>query len=269
MPMMPNWLKRLKAPLRSKPRAAVRRSESIGSVNEAGLTFHYQLKRSSARRTLALQVRETADIVVQAPQQTPLSTVEGFVLQHLPWLRERLKAVAQQHSPWDNGMTLPWLGQSLTLDWHENGPIVPRMDGNRLQLAGPWVEVPGRVQDWYFDQAVKLLPARLKVHAARMGVVAPPLRVSAARTRWGSLSAQGRMGLNGRLVMLSEDLIDYVICHELAHLRQHNHSPAFWREVEALYPDYRLARIRLRREGRAAMALAFEAVGEGRGVPDP
>ena len=262
-------MKRLKRSLRTVQRTTVWRSESIGTLKDAGTTLSYHLKRSSARRTLALQVRETGRIVVQAPQHTPLSAVEAFVRSHLPWLHERLEAVAQRHSPWDKGMTLPWLGQSLSLDWREDGPIVPCTEANRLQLGGAWLDVPGRVRDWYHEQALEILPARLAVQAARMGVAIPPLRLSDARTRWGSLSAQGRMGLNWRLVMLSEDLIDYVICHELAHLRQHNHSPAFWREVEALYPDYRLARIRLRSEGRVAMALGFDLVGDAGRIPEP
>ncbi len=267
--MLPDWMKRLRLPLRTVPRTTVWRSESIGTLNDAGTTLHYHLKRSSARRTLALQVREAGRIVVQAPQHTSLSAVEAFVLGHLPWLRERLKAVAQRHSPWDNGMTLPWLGQSFILDWREDGPIVPCTEANRLQFGGVWFEVPRRVCAWYQAQAAMILPARLAVQAARMGVAIPPLRLSDARTRWGSLSARGRMGLNWRLVMLSEDLIDYVICHELAHLRQHNHSPAFWREVETLYPDYRLARIRLRSEGRVAMALGLDLVGDAGRIPEP
>lgn len=267
--MLPDWLKRLKLPLPTERRAAPRRSESIATLNTAGVAFSYHLKRSSARRTLVLQVRETGRIVVQAPQHTPLSAVESFVLDHLPWLRERLKAVAQRHFVWSNGMTLPWMGRSLTLDWRENAPILPCIEEKRLQLSGSWVDIQSRVRAWYHAQAVDILPVRLALQAARMGVLAPPLRLSNARTRWGSLSAQGRMALNWRLVMLSEDLIDYVICHELAHLRQHNHSPAFWREVEALYPDYRLARIRLRSEGRVAMALGFDPCGEDGNVPEP
>ena len=268
MLMLSDWLKRLKVPLRTGPRITVRR-ESIGTLNTGGAVLRYHLKRSSARRTLALQVQETGHIVVQAPQHTPLSAVEDFVLHYLPWLRERLKAVAQRHRVWSNGMTIPWLGRSLTLDWREDSLIMPCLVANNLKVSGAWVDVPGRVHDWYRSQAIEVLSARLVLQAARMGVVAPPLRVFAARARWGSLSAQGRMGLNWRLVMMSEDLIDYVICHELAHLRQHNHSPAFWREVEALYPDYRLARIRLRSEGRLAMALEFKPCGESGNIPEP
>jgi predicted metal-dependent hydrolase len=134
-------------------------------------------------------------------------------------------------------------------------PLPAQRDALALRLGGPWATVPTRVLAWYRVEALSLFAARLAFHAMRMGVPVPVMRLSDARTRWGSLSAHGRMGLNWRLILLSEDLLDYVICHELAHLRQHNHSPAFWREVEALYPDYRAARVRLKQRGAAAMGF--------------
>jgi predicted metal-dependent hydrolase len=75
-------------------------------------------------------------------------------------------------------------------------------------------------------------------------------RLSDARSRWGSLSAKGVVGLNWRLVKASTAEMDYVICHELAHFRQRNHAPAFWREVAALCPDHEAARRQLRQNGK-------------------
>lgn len=271
--MLPNWMTRLGVQLhtgrQTGTRTTVRRSVTICTLNEAGTTVSYHLKRSSARRTLALQVREEGLVVVQAPHHTPLSEVEGFIRRHLPWLRTRMQVAVQRRWSWHNGMALPWLGGHLILNWQEDDLVMPRAGVDSLQLGGAWPEVPARVRDWYRGQAAQILPARLVVQADRMGVSIPPLRLSDAQTRWGSLSVQGRMGLNWRLVMLSGELIDYVICHELAHLRQHNHSPAFWREVEALYPDYRSARGRLRREGAAAMALRFDPIGGDGHIPEP
>ncbi len=268
--MSSRWVGRLKMFLHARPpepRTTVRRSEAICTLATDNEVLNYCLKRSSARRTLALQVRETGRIVVRVPRHTPLHEVEGFILQHLSWLRARLEASARQGVVWSNGMILPFQGGEISLKYRDNDPIVPCIDSKILYLGGIWSDVPARVRAWYQAQAAVILSARLEVQAARMGVAVPLLRFSDARTRWGSLSAQGRMGLNWRLVMLSEDLIDYVICHELAHLRQHNHSLAFWREVETLYPDYRLARIRLRSEGRVAMALGFDLVGDAGRIP--
>ena len=92
-------------------------------------------------------------------------------------------------------------------------------------------------------------------HAERAGLPLPPLRVSDARTRWGSLSAKGVVSLNWRLIKATPEQLDYVICHELAHFRQRNHSAEFWREVEQLFPDYLRVRASLREEGRRYFAF--------------
>ena len=98
--------------------------------------------------------------------------------------------------------------------------------------------------------AGSVLAERLAWHAARLGRDTPPLRLSDARTRWGSLSPGGVVSLNWRLAKAGQEEIDYVVCHELAHFRQRNHSPAFWREVAALFPDYVCVRARLKANGR-------------------
>ena len=263
------WMRRLKARLFTRARPAIRRSAATCTLTGLDGELTYQLRRSNARRTLAMQVGEAGEVVVQAPYHTALSEVEGFILKHLHWLRARLEAFARRGVVWSNGMSLPFQGDYLSLNWREDAPFAPHLEAKGLHLGGAWSEVPTRVRDWYQAQAAEILPARLAMQAARLKMAAPALWLSTARTRWGSLSAQGRMGLNWRLVLLSADLIDYVICHELAHLRQPNHSPAFWREVEALYPDYRAARLRLRREGAAAMALGFDSEAAGRAVPKP
>jgi len=234
-------------------RPAVRRCEEARVLACRGEPVAYRLKRSAARRTLALQVQSGARVVVNAPLHASVSEVERFMTQHLPWLRERLQRPVA--AVWTPGMSLPWQGGELSLDWQVSYPLPAQRDALALRLGGPWATVPTRVLAWYRVEALSLFAARLAFHATRMGVPVPVMRLSNARTRWGSLSAHGRMGLNWRLILLPDDLIDYVICHELAHLRQHNHSPAFWREVEALYPDYRAARVRLKQLGAAAMGF--------------
>jgi predicted metal-dependent hydrolase len=130
------------------------------------------------------------------------------------------------------------------------GPARARQDGEALLCNALPVQVPALVLRWYQRNARALLGERLAHHALRAGCALPPLRLSNARTRWGSLSAQGVVSLNWRLLKAHPEQIDYVICHELAHFRQRNHSPAFWREVEALFPDWKTVRGELRQNGR-------------------
>jgi predicted metal-dependent hydrolase len=103
------------------------------------------------------------------------------------------------------------------------------------------------VQAWLTEQARQHLTARLRHYAPVVGVRWTRLRLSSATTRWGSAHADGAIHLNWRLIHLAPELIDYVVVHELCHLREMNHSPAFWRLVEAVLPDQAERRRALRR----------------------
>ena len=101
---------------------------------------------------------------------------------------------------------------------------------------------------WYRRRAGEVLSARVAHFAALVGVAPPPIAVKDMRSRWGSCSAKGRVSLHWGLILLEPALLDYVVVHELVHLLELNHQPAFWRGVERLVPDYRERRKRLRTE---------------------
>jgi predicted metal-dependent hydrolase len=114
---------------------------------------------------------------------------------------------------------------------------------------------PGSTPALLLEQALRekaraVFSERLALHAPRLGVAAPPLRLSSARTRWGSCSHHGGISLNWRLIFMPLTVIDYVVCHELAHLKEMNHSPRFWSVVEQLCPDWRRLRLELRHQAR-------------------
>ena len=100
------------------------------------------------------------------------------------------------------------------------------------------------------DKARRVFAERLARYALQIGIPAPPLRLSAARTRWGSCSHHGGISLNWRLILMPLPVVDYVVAHELAHLKEMNHSPGFWSVVEQLCPDWRARRLELRQLAR-------------------
>jgi len=236
-----SWLKRQRPPTRV---------EETLPLHIAGHDAVYRLKRSSARRTLALRVSEQGEIAVNAPLRLPRQEVERFLQRHADWLRARLENVRKRVFHWRDGAELPWLGGVLTLALLPAGgrPAV-RREGDRLLCAAEPEVAEAVIRHWYRSQAQFVLAERLAQHAARLGRPPPPLRLSDARTRWGSLSPKGVVSLNWRLAKASPEEIDYVICHELAHFRRRDHSPAFWREVETLYPEWETVRRRLRQNG--------------------
>ncbi len=224
------------------------RLEENTRLDLAGREVSCLLRRSSARRTLALRVDTRGRVVVNVPLHTPASEIDRFVGRHADWLQGQLAHFQVAGLLWQTGQSLPYLGGWLELSGAESAQP-PQRIGHLLQVAGQ-TRFAEQVTDWYRAEARTALGQRLAVVCRGFGRLAPPWRLSNARTRWGSLSAKGVVSLNWRLVKAAPALIDYVICHELAHLRQRNHSPAFWREVAALCPGYAEARTRLRANGR-------------------
>lgn len=222
----------------------IRRAQSFASLELAGRQVDYLVKRSSARRTLSLRVNGQGVAQVNAPLAMPMAGIEAFLHRYADWLLPRLE---QRGAPfvWTDGARLPYLGATLCLERGASGAPSMRLEGERLVCVA--ADVATAVLAWYRGQAQRVLGERLAEACREHGFAPPPpWRLSNARTRWGSLSAQGVVGLSWRLVKAGLPEIDYVIRHELAHLRHRDHSPAFWREVERLCPDYRTSRTRLR-----------------------
>lgn len=235
--------------------ATVRREQSLASLELDGETFTYLLKRSSARRSLALRVNAEGMAQVNAPWSMSQARIETFLRQHADWLRKQL-ARHRAEPAWGDGMALPFLGDELRLVWsatpHRRGA---RRSGAQVMCEAPEGHLEPTVIGWYHAEAESYLDRRLTEVCFDRGLAVPVWRLSDARTRWGSLSAKGVVSLNWRLIKASPDEIDYVICHELAHFRRRDHSAAFWRAVGILYPDYEAMRERLR--VNAAHYLAF------------
>lgn len=232
---------------RLKRRAALY-TEEHADLELDGRRVPCLLRRSSARRTLAMRVDACGRVVVNLPLNLSLDRMGAFVHQHRDWLRRQLDQVCRAEAPWQPGRLLPFLGDRLRLE-EARGIEQPQRHGDCLQVPDLG-QARESVLAWYRGEARQRLAARLQALCRHHGLPLPVWRLSDARSRWGSLSARGVVGLNWRLVKASAAEMDYVICHELAHFRQRNHSPAFWREVAALCPDHEAARRLLRQNGK-------------------
>ena len=252
------------AALRNQPRgpetpvARGGAAESSRSLLLAGQAVAYALRRSR-RRSIGLSIDQRG-LRVGAPLKASLTDVEGVIRQHQAWVLNKLaewqQRVAAEPLPLvlADGLKLPVLGQEAEL-WLQPGRRgahwIPRGQegGWLLQLGHPREPRVGdldRVLERALRQrALDHFTPRLADYCQRLGVAVPPLALSAARTRWGSCSQQSGIRLNWRLLHFPPALGDYVVAHEVAHLREMNHSPRFWQVVAALYPDHRQARAEL------------------------
>ncbi len=225
-----------------------------------GEFVEYELRRS-ARRTIGLTIDQRG-LAVTAPRWVAQSNIDEALKERADWVlrkllewREHAARRARQALRWEHGAALPFLGETLVLQLEAGRRAGARRDGSvlRIVLAGQSQgqapdpdQVRERAHAWLKAQAREVFDARLAHHAGRLGSTPTRWSLSSARTRWGSCSADGSIRLNWRLVHFPPEIVDYVICHELAHLREMNHGPRFWEIVERLFPGHAQARQWLR-----------------------
>lgn len=214
-----------------------------------GHSIPYLLKVSANRRTIGLRV-DASGLTVHIPKRVPASTVENLLQEKSDWIRRKLSEW-QENRPqpfaWQDGATLQYLGQDILLTLRQDARNrALEFDGARLYVAQPnpvdIKSVQRKVTQWYAKQARADFTRRIELLAAKLGVPTPPVFLSNARTRWGSCNSRGEIRLHWRLIQAPPHIIHYVVAHELAHLKEMNHSPKFWAWVGKLCPDYATAR---------------------------
>ncbi len=209
-----------------------------------GETISYLLERRP-RRTVGLKITENG-LVVHAPKRIFEFQLNQILQEKSNWILTKLQAREAnqiEKIQWVDGEHLLYLGQDIQLKLVVDNKKKIHFERNELTLCVPQAnihEVCGRmVLMWYKKQALLDFARRLEVFAAKLGVPTPPLTLSNAQSRWGSCNSRGEVRLSWRLLQAPPHIINYVICHELAHLKQMNHSAKFYAVLESLFPNYK------------------------------
>lgn len=220
----------------------------------AGKTISYTLKRSSKRRSIGLRIDDRG-LTVSVPLRASEKWLHSVLQDKAHWVVEKLDGW-QARKPAEiclaDGETIPFLGELLTLRVIQSLFAAPahRHGGELLVYVvngSEAVYIEQAVSRWYQREAEPLFAERVAHYAALMNVSPRTIKLSSAKTQWGSCTARGTVRLNTQLIKLPLRLIDYVVVHELAHLREMNHSAAFWSVVGSVCPGY----VKLRRELKA------------------
>lgn len=220
----------------------------------------YALKRAR-RRSIGFIVG-TEGLSVNAPKWVGIAEIEGALREKTRWILAKLqeqearaRRLQSARVDWRDGTTVPFLGEPVivVLDARATGAVLdtdgqasPGLPRLSLHVGLPHDARPEQIRDavqsWLQRQARRVFEARCAHFAQQLKVRVTKLSLSSAQTRWGSASADGSIRLNWRLVHFAMSSIDYVVAHELAHLREMNHSPRFWDVVRSVMPDYEAAR---------------------------
>lgn len=203
--------------------------------------MEYQLKRSR-RKTCAIHIMSDGRVEVRAPLHLSQQVIEKFVHSRESWIRQKTtlqQERLQDRINWTPTQGLLLLGQEYPVEV-EPGRTKAAFTGEAFLLPeGSWAEQRPAMIALYRRLAQEYLLPWLGDWAATTGLQPASTRIGSAATNWGSCSGKNTITLSWRLVLAPPKAVDYVLVHELAHLRHHNHSPAFWSLVGETLPDYR------------------------------
>jgi len=205
----------------------------------------------SNRKTLSISVDCFGKLIVRAPYACDEARINRFLREKESWIvkHQTQKAGAKESLPPQDldGFSFLLLGEPHTICLWDQKKIA--YDRQNFRLFIPRENAAERVRGWLKENAKRIFLKLATERAAQMGVSFPSLTVNGASSRWGSCSYNGALHFSFRLIYAPKEMIDYVVVHELAHILHHNHSAAFWREVEKILPDYRKKRAWIKERG--------------------
>ncbi len=247
--------------------AVFRHPQADREIRLNEIVVAYALKRAR-RRSIGFIVGLDG-LSVNAPKwvgvgdiETALREKAGWILRKLGEQQERQQRLHAAKVDWRDGTSIPFLGEAVivVLDPRTTGAVLNTDAAATTAVQGQLAGVPrltlhiglphtasaeqirDAVQSWLQRQAKRVFEERCRHFTQQLGVRYTRLSLSSAQTRWGSATADGTIRLNWRLIHFAMPTIDYVVAHELAHLREMNHSPRFWDVVRSVVPDYEQAR---------------------------
>lgn len=201
----------------------------------------------SKRRTLALQITPQGELIVRAPLKISEKYIENFICKQADWIAKH-RAEKKKNAPKkiEEGEKFWLWGKEYQLTFGVKPAFV--FTGEKFEIHPVYRKNPEKVfAEFYKKELRKILPKRIENYEKIMCLKARNIKITSAERRWGSCNVRGNLSFGWRLAMLPPEIADYVIVHELAHLAELNHSPAFWKVVEKILPDYKIRRKWLRK----------------------
>jgi predicted metal-dependent hydrolase len=219
------------------------------TVHHEGVAYPVSIRRMAQARRFTLRVRASSrDAVLTMPPRARIGDARTFIERHGGWIATRLNRIpdALDFSP---GAVVPLRGTAHPVIHRPDRRGTVWIENEEIHVAGAAEFVPRRVQDFLKREAKKELDAATRRHAATLGVKVTRVTLRDQTSRWGSCSSTGSINYSWRLILAPPFVLDYLAAHEVAHLREMNHSIHFWRIVQDLCPGFEVAKAWLRSHG--------------------
>ena len=219
-----------------------------GKATLDGQTISYIIKRSHRAKCVRLEVRPQTGLAVVVPKSYTLTQLSGLLNEKRRWILAKLAECSHlrllsARTEVESGDIILYLGRNLRLVKRKNAGKADsvRVEGNRLvvSLKSTRARLNLVLEKWYRRKAEELIRERVSDLCPSLGVTYSRLSIRGAKTRWGSCSQKGNLNFNWKLLMVPEPVIDYVVIHELAHLKEMNHKKMFWNLVAQHCPQWR------------------------------
>ena len=227
----------------------------------APLGFEFTIAHSARRRSVSIEIRK-AQVVVRAPLGVAHSVVLNFLQQKAAWVRakiaEQQQLLANQPKPrgYTQGAQIPFMDEQLTLVLGHGTTSAIARRGNQLHLLlstrsrqSDDTQIRQLLARWYQQQALQILTQKTIALTRAMGLVCSRVTIKATRSKWGHCTSQGAIQYNWQILLAPEAIVDYLVVHEVSHLRHHNHSSDFWALVASVCPSFKADRAWLKAEG--------------------
>ena len=220
----------------------------------------YTIRRSPRRKkTVAVTVDPTGSVLLVAPVHFSTSRLDAVIRQKAPWIVQRIRHVESHDPPlapreFVSGESVLYLGRHYRLKVHQGETGDAKLHGGWLHVPAPHgvqqtAHVRAALVSWFRRHAADRLPERVEAWRTKAGVAMPRIVIAAQQKRWGSCDRSGTIRLNWRIIQAPMRLVDYVVVHELVHLRHRGHGRYYWRAVGRVMPDYERRREDLRQRG--------------------
>ena len=189
----------------------------------------------SKRKTLAISIKYDGTITIRVPLKTSQKQIDEFIAKYAVWIKNKLQQL--NLSKQDNQSVIYYLGYTYELRSVDNNKLILFSETNQITVD----VTKEQLLVWYKRQSLDLVLPILTDYAAKYNLSYRQVKITLAKQRWGSCNSLGNLAFSYRLAMLPIEIIQYVVAHELAHLKHLNHSKDFWQFVAVLYPDYKKA----------------------------